>query len=83
MHTTFNARTYLQPQLNKAVRMAERASSDMTDKNPKDHILFRDPALFDLNEDTAGYGTGEDPRKVLYVGQKRGAGVLVPVRIPG
>jgi hypothetical protein len=74
VHTTFNARTYLQPQLNKAVRMAERASSDMTDKNPKDHILFRDPALFDLNEDTAGYGTGEDPRKVLYVGQKRGPG---------
>ena len=41
MHTTFNARTYLQPQLNKAVRFAERATSPATDKHPKDHILFR------------------------------------------
>ena len=41
VHTTFNARTYLQPQLNKAVRFAERATSPATDKHPKDHILFR------------------------------------------
>jgi hypothetical protein len=40
-HTTFNARTYLQPQLNKAVRFAERATSSSTDKHPKDHIVFR------------------------------------------
>lgn len=40
-HTTFNARTYLQPQLNKAVRFAERATSPSTDKHPKDHIVFR------------------------------------------
>ena len=41
IHTTYNARTFLQPQLNKAVRMSERAKSPLTDKNPKDHIVFR------------------------------------------
>ena len=41
MYTTYNARTYLQPQLNKAVRMTERAYSPLTDRNPKDHILFQ------------------------------------------
>uniref|UniRef100_A0A6U1J5H5 Endonuclease/exonuclease/phosphatase domain-containing protein n=1 Tax=Tetraselmis chuii TaxID=63592 RepID=A0A6U1J5H5_9CHLO len=39
-YTTFNARTFLQPQLNKAVRMAERKTSSLTDRNPKDFILF-------------------------------------------
>lgn len=39
-HTTFNARTYLQPQLNKAVPFAERQGSKLTDCNPKDFILF-------------------------------------------
>lgn len=41
VHTTFNARTFLQPQLNKAVRLSERAESPLTDKNPKDHVLFQ------------------------------------------
>ena len=41
VHTTFNARTYLQPQLNKAVRFADKASSPATDKHPKDHVVFR------------------------------------------
>ena len=41
VYTTYNARTYLQPQLNKAVRMAERAYSPLTDRNPKDHIIFQ------------------------------------------
>jgi len=36
--TTFNARTFLQPQLNKAVRMSEKESKG--DVNPKDFILF-------------------------------------------
>ena len=40
-YTTFNTRTYLQPQLNKAVRMADRKTSKLTDRNPKDFILFR------------------------------------------
>jgi|MDSY01.1.fsa_nt_gb hypothetical protein len=36
--TTFHARTYLQPQLNKAIRYAEKDVKG--DKNPKDFILF-------------------------------------------
>jgi len=44
-NTTFNARTYLQPQLNKAVRFHERGSSKLTDSNPKDFILFSDFAF--------------------------------------
>lgn len=36
--TTFNARTYLQPQLQKAARTDEKVSKG--DKNPKDFILF-------------------------------------------
>ena len=36
--TTFNARTYLQPQLQKAARADEKVSKG--DKNPKDYILF-------------------------------------------
>jgi hypothetical protein len=36
--TTFNARTFLQPQLQKGVRMAERDVKG--DRNPKDFILF-------------------------------------------
>jgi len=39
-HTTFNARTYLQPQLNKAVRFSDLDAPDSGDKNPKDFILF-------------------------------------------
>jgi len=37
-HTTFNARTFLQPQLQKAAKSTEKASKG--DKNPKDFILF-------------------------------------------
>jgi len=37
-YTTFNARTYLQPQLNKAAKREERATKG--DVNPKDFILF-------------------------------------------
>ena len=36
--TTFNARTYLQPQLQKAAKSDEKESKG--DKNPKDFILF-------------------------------------------
>lgn len=38
--TTFNARTYLQPQLNKAVSRSCAAADPNTDKNPKDYIVF-------------------------------------------
>jgi len=36
-YTTFNARTYLQPQLNKALKSDEKSKGDI---NPKDFILF-------------------------------------------
>lgn len=38
--TTFNARTFLQPQLQKAVRYDDRLTSKLTDRNPKDYIVF-------------------------------------------
>merc|ERR1740122_870766 len=38
--TTFNARTYLQPQLNKAVSRDGAAKDPNTDRNPKDYIVF-------------------------------------------
>lgn len=38
-HTTYNARTFLQPQLNKAARRDELVAKG--DVNPKDFILFR------------------------------------------
>ncbi|KAJ9469363.1 hypothetical protein DIPPA_01779 [Diplonema papillatum] len=38
LYTTFHARTHLQPQLNKAVSLAERDQKG--DKNPKDNIMF-------------------------------------------
>merc|ERR1712032_168869 len=38
--TTYNARTYLQPQLNKAVSRSSALTSPHTDRNPKDHIIF-------------------------------------------
>lgn len=39
-HTTFNARTHLQPQLNKAVSFADLGKLGVGDKNPKDFVLF-------------------------------------------
>jgi len=39
-YTTFNARTYLQPQLNKAAKSTELAEKG--DRNPKDFLLFTD-----------------------------------------
>jgi len=40
LNTTFNMRTALQPQLQKAVRQAEMESSPLVDRNPKDHIIY-------------------------------------------
>ncbi|CAE8593501.1 unnamed protein product [Polarella glacialis] len=37
LHTTFNARTYLQPQLNKAAKSSEL--TEKGDRNPKDFVL--------------------------------------------
>lgn len=39
-YTTYNARTFLQPQLNKACRQSEKRAKG--DVNPKDFILFRE-----------------------------------------
>jgi len=39
-YTTFNARTYLQPQLNKAIPFDEKDTNPMVDRNPKDFILW-------------------------------------------
>jgi len=38
LYTTFNARTYLQPQLNKAAKSSELVKNG--DQNPKDFVLF-------------------------------------------
>ena len=42
-YTTYNARTYLQPQLNKACKMEDKRT--MGDVNPKDFILFKKKAF--------------------------------------
>lgn len=42
-YTTFHARTYLQPQLNKAIRFSEKDQKG--DKNPKDFIVFNQNEL--------------------------------------
>jgi len=49
--TTFNARTYLQPQLNKACKSSEKR--ECGDVNPKDFILFK-------RGDWDVVGTGKD-----------------------
>lgn len=53
-YTTFNARTYIQPQLNKAVKMEDRATKG--DRNPKDFILFysTDYSASDTTRDNTG-----------------------------
>lgn len=43
--TTFNARTYLQPQLSKAVGREKAATDPHTDRNPKDYVVFDKGAL--------------------------------------
>lgn len=58
-YTTFNARTYLQPQLNKAVKESEKKTSKLVDKNPKDFILFwaKDFSVSDVQKDNTGEGS--------------------------
>ena len=52
--TTFHARTHLQPQLNKAVRLEDKGVKG--DKNPKDFILFysSDFTVISTNKDNTG-----------------------------
>ena len=60
--TTFNARTYLQPQLNKAVSFADRYTNVNVDHNPKDFILFYADqlALVDTAKDNTGRKTYDE-----------------------
>jgi hypothetical protein len=53
-YTTYNARTYLQPQLNKACKLEEKRKKG--DVNPKDFILFpkRDFAIVQTWKDNTG-----------------------------
>jgi hypothetical protein len=53
-YTTFHARTYLQPQLNKAITFEEK--DEKGDKNLKDHILFyeSDYELLETKKDNTG-----------------------------
>jgi endonuclease/exonuclease/phosphatase family metal-dependent hydrolase len=54
-YTTFNARTYLQPQLNKASKSTDLAAQG--DRNPKDFILFTEHfALGRTYRDNTGKG---------------------------
>jgi len=57
-YTTFNARTFLQPQLNKAVRRDQRATKG--DHNPKDFVLFDAAVLQAVSSmrDNTGKGPG-------------------------
>merc|ERR1719502_1201679 len=48
--TTFNARTFLQPQLNKAVSRSAAGSDPNTDRNPKDYIVFDSAQLEPVGE---------------------------------
>eukprot|EP00966_Prymnesium_polylepis_P329150 7384896-Prymnesium_polylepis.1 len=53
-HTTYNARTFLQAQLQKAARVDEKVSKG--DKNPKDFVLFSKSrfALLSAAKDNTG-----------------------------
>mmetsp|Transcript_17617 Transcript_17617/g.22899 ORF Transcript_17617/g.22899 Transcript_17617/m.22899 type:complete len:547 (+) Transcript_17617:59-1699(+) len=53
--TTFHARTYLQPQLNKAIKYSEKDIKG--DRNPKDFIIFKNHEFKSLNtmKDNTGH----------------------------
>ena len=68
-YTTFNARTYLQPQLNKAVKAAEKNTSPLVDRNPKDFIIFYDHDFkIETNEVTQkdNTGTGDFIKGIVF-----------------
>jgi hypothetical protein len=56
--TTCNARSYLQPQLNKAVPYNARETSQLSDINPKDFLLFSG-STFELATPACRDNTGE------------------------
>jgi hypothetical protein len=57
LQTTYNARTYLQPQLNKACKKTEKREKG--DVNPKDFILFQKSSFKVVKtwKDNTGKGT--------------------------
>jgi len=62
-YTTFLARTFLQPQLQKAVKRSALQQTDpphkQVDRNPKDFILFRDGAFESVDKDATKDNTGK------------------------
>jgi len=64
MVTKYNARTFLQTQLNKAVRVSELQTSKLTNRNPKDLIIYpeSDFVFMDhsLQRDNNGRGFFDD-----------------------
>lgn len=56
--STFNARTFLQPQIQKAVKYDDRKTSKLTDRNPKDFLIFS-KSRFSHASDTKLDNTGE------------------------
>lgn len=56
IYTTFSARTFLQPQFQKATRAAD--VQELADHNPKDHIVFRptDFSVETVSRDNTGEG---------------------------
>lgn len=64
--TTFNARTFLQPQLNKAVSRSAARADPNTDRNPKDYIVFDAKQLVPASppeRDNTGVRGNFDPTK--------------------
>ena len=73
--TTFNARTFLQPQLNKSIKSCEMAKAKRDpsfaechwiDRNPKDFILFESGAFVAKGTDCDNIGDGTGPGAVSY-----------------
>ena len=65
-YTTFNARTYLQPQLNKAVRAEDTATSPLVDRNPKDFVLFYAADFKATNVAKDNTGTGAYDGAIVF-----------------
>jgi len=62
--TTFNARTYLQPQLQKAAKSDEKVTKG--DKNPKDFILFPKGRFEVLSAAKDNTGTGKYVEEMVF-----------------
>jgi hypothetical protein len=64
-HTTFNARTYLQPQLNKAI--GREAIHEPRNQNLKDHMLVSAGRRFEnTQKDNTGQGPGNYKEDLVF-----------------